>query len=87
MFGSTKCGKCDGAAFRVQEISPSGAQYKLYTVQCSSCQTPIGITDYYNLGSLLKLQEKAIAGLESKLDAMTHTMNQMAHVLNQMMRR
>jgi hypothetical protein len=31
-----KCGKCDGMFFRVEEISPSGAQYKMFTVQCSS---------------------------------------------------
>jgi hypothetical protein len=59
----------------------------MFTVRCSACRTPIGVTDYYNVGSILKLQEKAIADLQSKLDAMGHQMNQIAHALNQSMRR
>lgn len=80
MFGFTKCGKCEGAAFKIQEISPQGAAYKFYTIQCTACQTPIGVTDYFNVGSLLKKQQKTIEELGSKLDAM-------AHILNQILRR
>jgi hypothetical protein len=86
MFGSTVCGKCEGSSFRVQEISPSGAQYKMFAVQCLACKTPIGVTDYYNVGSLLKQQEKAIVDLQSKLNGMGQQLNQIAHFLNQMQR-
>jgi hypothetical protein len=27
-----KCVRCDGQAFRVQEISPSGAAHKMYAI-------------------------------------------------------
>jgi hypothetical protein len=81
MFGSTKCGKCESAAFRVQEISPNDAAYKMYAVQCVSCQTPIGITDYYNSGVLLKQQEKAIADLGQKIAQIEHSVNQIAYAL------
>ena len=87
MFGSTKCGKCEGASFKIQELTAQGAAYKFYSVQCASCQTPIGITDYYNLGSLLKGQEKQIAELQAKVDAMGHTINQIAHALNHLARK
>jgi hypothetical protein len=86
MFGSTKCGKCEGAAFKIQEISPNGAAYKFYSIQCTSCQTPIGVTDFFNVGQLLKNQEKAMADLERKLDSLGSTVNQIAYVLNSMQR-
>jgi hypothetical protein len=86
MFGTTKCGKCESASFKIQEISPSGAQYKMYAIQCASCQTPIWVTDYYNVGSLLKQQEKTLADLQSKLSGMAQQLNQIAHFLNQMRR-
>jgi hypothetical protein len=86
MFGFTKCGKCEGAAFKIQEISPQGSAYKFYAIQCTGCQTPIGVTDFYNLGQLLKNQEKAIAALEQKIDHVHSTVSQIAHALNSMRR-
>jgi hypothetical protein len=86
MFGSTKCSKCEGAAFKIQEISPNGAAYKFYAVQCTSCQTPIGITDFYNLGNLLKQQEKAIADLDRKISSIQSSVGQIAHALQSMRR-
>ena len=82
MFGLTKCGKCEGTSFKLQEMSPVGSAYKFFAVQCSSCQTPIGVTDYYNIGQLLKNQEKTIASLEQKLSHIEDSLNQIAHVLN-----
>jgi hypothetical protein len=86
MFGSTKCGKCEGAAFKIQEISPTGGAYKFYSVQCTRCQTPIGITDFYNLGQLLKNQEKAITALGQKMDNLEYTVGQVAQALNTLRR-
>jgi hypothetical protein len=79
----TKCFKCEGAAFRVQEISPGGAAFKMFTVQCAKCQTPIGVTDYYNAGSLLKKQEKAIADLTKKIDYLQATVGRIAQAMRQ----
>lgn len=64
MFGITKCAKCDNNSFRVQELSADGASYKFMAVQCMRCSTAIGFTDYYNLGALIKGQEKEIADLK-----------------------
>jgi hypothetical protein len=87
MFGSTSCGKCENNSFKLQEISPVGAAYKSYAIQCSSCKTSIGTTDNFNVGSLFLKQEKAIADLESKMDVMARSINQIEYVLNQWMRR
>jgi predicted nucleic-acid-binding Zn-ribbon protein len=83
MFGSTKCGKCESASFKIQEISPSGANYKMFAIQCGSCQTPIGVTDYYSTGALLKQQEKTLDDLKSMISGMAQQLNQIAHFLNQ----
>jgi hypothetical protein len=83
----TKCGKCEGAYFKIEEISPNGARYKFYAVQCTRCQTPIGVTDYYNLGSLLKGQEEEISKIQSQLGNLAHTVDQIADALDRMARR
>jgi predicted nucleic-acid-binding Zn-ribbon protein len=87
MFGATSCGKCDGSSFKLHEVTVTGAAYRMYAVQCTSCGTPIGVTEFFDNGSLLKKQEKAIADLQSKVSGMSHTIDQIAHVLNQMARR
>jgi hypothetical protein len=64
---------------------PVGGQYRCrYPVRF--VQTPIGVTDYYNVGSLLKQREKTLADLQSKLSIMSQQMNQIAQLLNQMRR-
>lgn len=79
----SKCAKCEGHSFRVQEVSPAGGAFKLSFIQCSSCGVPVGVMDYYNTGSLLKKQEKAIANLDGRLTRIEHAINQIAYVLNQ----
>jgi len=81
MFGSTKCGKCEGSSFKLQEIEMQGAAYKMMAAQCTSCQTPFALTDYYNVGQLLKNQEKAIADLGKKIAHVEGSVDQIAHAL------
>ena len=76
-----KCVKCETSVFGIQEISPSGGQYKMYAIQCISCQTPIGVTDYWNVGTLLKNQEKKMAELESQLSSIQSSVTQIARAL------
>jgi hypothetical protein len=77
----TRCGKCEGAAFKVQEISPSGSAYKMYSIQCSACQTPIGVTEFYSVGALLKSQEKVIADLGKKISQIENAVSQIARAM------
>jgi predicted nucleic-acid-binding Zn-ribbon protein len=86
MFGSTKCVKCGGAAFKLQEITLHGAAYKMMAAQCSSCQTPFGLTDFFNVGQLLKNQEKTIANLEKKIGHVQSDISQIAYALNSLRR-
>lgn len=86
MFGSTKCGKCEGSSFKLQEIEMQGAAYKMMSAQCTSCQTPFGITEYFNTATLLNKQAKEIAALEHKIDSIQSAVGQIARALHSMAR-
>ena len=49
----SKCPSCGGYRFEVQEASPLRAAYKVMFIQCTSCGTVVGTTDYYNIPALL----------------------------------
>lgn len=49
------CVKCGQHAFEVKEAEPSGSNFNLFFVQCSSCGVVVGVTDYYNIGATLEL--------------------------------
>jgi len=78
MFGFTNCGKCENSAFKV---NVQGSNYKMFAVQCVSCGTPFGITEYYDNGSLLKKQEAAIEVLATKLDHLQGMVGQIAQAM------
>ena len=77
----SSCAKCGGGMFKVVEKEPTGSNYKLNFVQCSSCNTPIGVLDYFNIGALIKDQEKSINKLESRMSSIEHSLQQIAHYL------
>ena len=81
--GPPKCGKCEGTEFRTQEIEPQGAAYKLIAVQCQRCDTPIGVLDYFNLGTLIKAQEQQIAELRTDLQQVHGQLGMIAHYIQQ----
>ena len=39
---------------------PHGSSFKLMAVCCSSCGSVVGVTDYYNLGTLVHKIAKAL---------------------------
>lgn len=73
------CSKCGGHSFRLDESVPSGANYKLMLVQCSSCGVPVGVVDYYNLGALLKKQEAEIENLKSAVSNLSYSIGTIDH--------
>ncbi len=81
MKGMSKCPHCGGGYFKVIEQEPSGSNYKLSFIQCSACNAPFGVTDFYNLGALLKQQEKAVAALSHKVEGIEHMVRQIAYAL------
>lgn len=81
MAYSTKCSKCDNSSFEIKQIEPSGSAYKLSAVQCRSCGTACGVLDYFNLGTLLKNQEKQISDLTSLVQTLRQELQQIARSL------
>lgn len=83
MFGVTKCPKCENGSFKLQEFEPSGGSYKLIFIQCSSCNTPVGVTEYYDSGAVLE-EHKAIHLKHSQqLDDMQRRVQNIEHVVSQ----
>ena len=73
-----KCGHCGNVGTRLEEISPAQSQYKMMAVCCGSCSAILGVTDYFNTGTLLKNAEKERGKVETKIDQITHTVRQIA---------
>jgi hypothetical protein len=71
----SQCQKCGGFSFEVTVKEPSQSPYKMLFVQCSGCGTPIGTTEYYNAGVLMKEQEAKINGIEQRLYNMELILN------------
>jgi len=87
MMMFSTCPKCEGHSFRTQEVEALGAAYKLIFIQCASCNAPVGVTDFYNTGSLLKKQEKQLAALDSRLSQIEASLQAIAYALQQVARR
>ncbi len=81
MFATSLCPKCNTGSFKVVTQEPSGSNYKLNFVQCSACNTPIGVLDYFNTGAQLEAQKQQIEGLGSKLNHIEYTLQQLANAL------
>jgi len=69
MLGTpTTCPKCSGKTFKVQELEPQDSSFKLIVVQCRTCNSPIGVTDYYNAATLIHDQTTKLTGVDKKVD-------------------
>jgi hypothetical protein len=77
------CAKCGGHSFEVKINEPHDAKFKTAFVQCRSCGVPVGVQDYYNLGSLLKDQEKRIKSLEADVENVAGLLTQVVNALRQ----
>ncbi len=81
MFGVSTCAKCNGNLFQVVEQEPAGSNFKLMFVQCSACGTPVGVLDYFNIGSLLDDQKKQLKALDSRVSNIEYTLDQIVRLL------
>lgn len=81
MFSISSCAKCGGGMFKVVTQEPAGSNYKLNFIQCSSCNAPIGVVDYYNTGAQLEEQKALINKLGSRLANLEHNIYQIAQIL------
>jgi len=88
-FAATKCGKCEKSTFKVQELSLKGElDYKIISVQCTYCKTPIGIVDGNNArleqqqARILRV-ERRLSSVEDKLSDIEDKLSEIASALMQ----
>ena len=80
-FATTRCGKCEKSTFKVQELSLKGElDYKMISVQCTYCKTPIGVI--YN-NALLQQQQARIFHVEQRLSSIEDKLSEIASALRQ----
>lgn len=53
-MAASKCPKCESTRFELKTGEPTGSRFKVNYIQCASCGTVVGVTDYYNTSSLLE---------------------------------
>lgn len=58
-MATSQCSKCGCTSFEMVSAKIKGSAFNFYFIQCSSCGTVVGITEYYNIGERLnKLAKK-----------------------------
>lgn len=77
----TACVKCGGGSFTLKLFDPTNGNKKLNMVQCAMCGAPAGVVEYYDAGTLLKAQEKAIADLGRRLSLVEQASSEILELL------
>jgi len=77
----SKCIKCGGMSFEIQEQSPGQSRYKMYFVQCVSCGAPIGVTDFYNTSDRIGVLEDKINKLSREMSNIEFQIRDLVHRL------
>ena len=81
MFAIAKCGHCGHTGTKLAQIEPATAAYKQTAICCSSCNAILGITGYYDTGTLLKKAEKEREAIKQQISRLEHTIQQIAHMM------
>ncbi len=50
----SKCPKCDSTRFETKINAPTGSNFKVQFIQCASCGSVVGVTNYHNTAKLLE---------------------------------
>lgn len=75
------CPKCNSSTFKVELVDPRGSNFKLNLVTCASCGSAVGVLDYWNIGALLKEQEKTLNQVLTRIASLEPSIQQIAHHL------
>lgn len=81
MFSLAKCGHCGHMGTKLHEIEPSGSAYKLQAVCCQSCNSILGVVDFFNVGTLLKNAEKEQKKLAAQAQSIDSRLAQIERLL------
>ena len=77
----SKCGSCNGMSFKIVEQSPDGSAFKLLFVQCSVCNVPVGVMEFFNTGAKIeeqtKLLKKDLSVISEQVTSLDHAVRQL----------
>jgi uncharacterized Zn finger protein len=59
-MATSRCPKCEGSSFEMVEKQVRNARFRQMFIQCSSCGTVVGTTDYENSTDLIHKLAKAL---------------------------
>jgi len=62
-MATSTCAKCGGTIFTVKEKEPANSNFVLQFVECSSCGTVVGVLNFYDIGSLILDQNRALQAI------------------------
>jgi hypothetical protein len=68
-------------AWEIKLVEPHGSNFKQSVLQCASCGVPVGALDFYNVGALLKGQEKTLAALQQAVASISATVQDIQHIV------
>lgn len=78
----TKCAKCGGGFFELQTIEPSGSNFKINVIQCSSCGAPIGLVDYYDTHSSIEKTNQKIERLHNEVNQLGYDITNIRNMVS-----
>ena len=67
----SKCPSCDHRMFEMVENEPYKSNFKYMFIQCSKCGSVVGLTEYFNVGKLVKDQQNSIDSLKKQVSYLT----------------
>lgn len=76
------CAKCGNNTFKMVLQEPTGSKFKLNFIQCSSCNTPVGVIDIDNIANQLQEQRLQLHNLNTNLAKIKSALEQMTHALH-----
>ncbi len=78
-MATSTCPKCEGTSFEVKQTAPSGSNFYLWLVQCSSCGAVVSSHEADNIGALLEAHKKSLGKIEERLSRIEHALNVLAN--------
>jgi hypothetical protein len=65
MASKSICPHCQHSGFEMATESPKQSNWKYSFIRCSSCGTVVGVTEFFNIGTLIhKMAKKLDVDLE-----------------------
>ena len=59
---------CDGHSFELSELSVSGANFRLYAVQCATCGAVVSVLPYFDAGTIATGNRDLLVALTARVE-------------------